>query len=191
MPPYTFVRNGKVVDPDIVLTADVYPHALDRTVYAWDGGHHIPLCVKWPDNIKPGATCRETVGLIDIFATLADITGQPLKNDEAEDSFSFRKVLDGDMQTPTRDHLIYLSSAGKLAIKKGPWKYIEGIGSGGFTLPSKLLPVKNGPTGQLYNLTEDSLESNNLFLRKKEVVNELSGLLREISERGYSRNLVK
>ncbi len=336
MPPYTFVRNGKVVDPNIVLTADVYPHALDRTVYAWDrkhtsdndvywdrgvwwrngemsksfkvencfdeiategisfieregknkkpfllylaltgphtpwmpdslfkgttalgtygdfiaqvdnvvnlvtaklkelgidqntmvifssdngapwalediqqyghqsnwgrrgqkgdawdGGHHIPLCVKWPDNIKPGATCRETVGLIDIFATLADITGQPLKNDEAEDSFSFRKVLDGDMQTPTRDHLIYLSSAGKLAIKKGPWKYIEGIGSGGFTLPSKLLPVKNGPTGQLYNLTEDSLESNNLFLRKKEVVKELSGLLREISERGYSRNLVK
>ena len=123
MPPYTFVRNGKVVDPDIVLTADVYPHALDRTVYAWDGGHHIPLCVKWPDNIKPGATCRETVGLIDIFATLADITGQPLKNDEAKDSYSFRNVLNGNLQTPARDHLIYLSSAGKLAIKKGPWKY--------------------------------------------------------------------
>ena len=231
MPPYTFLRNQEVIDPNIVLTADVYPHALDRTVYAWDrkhtgdndvywdrgvwwrngemsksfkvencfdeiategisfieregknkkpfllylaltgphtpwmpdsqfkgttelgtygdfiaqvdnvvnlvtgklkelgidqntmvifssdngapwaiediqqyghqsnwgrrgqkgdawdGGHHIPLFVKWPVTIKPGNTYRETVGLIDIFATLADITGQQLKNNEAEDS---------------------------------------------------------------------------------------------------------
>ena len=95
------------------------------------------------------------------------------------------------MQTPTRDHLIYLSSAGKLAIKKGPWKYIDGLGSGGFTQPSELLPVKNGPTGQLYNMTEDLLERNNLFLRKKETVKNLSELLRELVGRGYSRNLIK
>lgn len=157
----------------------------------WDGGHHIPLIVKWPAKIKQGATFRETVGLVDIYATLADLTGQKSGTNQAEDSFSFMNVLNGDLQHPTRDHIIYLSSAGKLAIKKGSWKYIDCIGSGGFTHPSELLSVKNGPTGQLYNLAEDSLERNNLFLRKKEIVNDMSELLKKLVSRGYSKNVVK
>lgn len=155
----------------------------------WDGGHHIPLFVKWPGKIKEGATYHETVSLVDIFATLADLTGQHLRTNQAEDSFSFMNVLNGDMKLPTREHVIYLSSAGKLAIKKGPWKYIDFIGSGGFSFPSRLSPVKNGPTGQLYNMAKDSLESNNLFLSKKEIVKDLSKLLEELVNRGYSRNL--
>ena len=154
----------------------------------WDGGHHIPLFVKWPAKIKQNSTYHETVGLIDIYATLSDITGQSLNNNQAEDSFSFKSVLSGNMQTPIRDNIIYLSSGGNLAIKKGPWKYIDCIGSGGFTNPSRLLPVKNGPAGQLYNMAEDPMESNNLFFTKKHIVEELSGLLKELVDRGYSRS---
>lgn len=39
MPPYVFVRNDKVVDPDVILTADVYPNQKPETVYAWDRKH--------------------------------------------------------------------------------------------------------------------------------------------------------
>ena len=92
------------------------------------------------------------------------------------------------MQTPTRDNIIYLSSDGNLAIKKGPWKYIDCIGSGGFTYPSRLLPVKNGPAGQLYNMAEDPMESNNLFFTKKQIVEDLSDLLKELVDRGYTRS---
>ncbi len=36
MPPYVFVKNNQVIDPDVVLTADVYPRILDETVPVWD-----------------------------------------------------------------------------------------------------------------------------------------------------------
>jgi hypothetical protein len=87
----------------------------------------------------------------------------------------------------TRDQIMYLSGSGKLAIKKGDWKYIDCLGSGGFTAPARLSPVKNGPKGQLYNMRTDSLESNNLFLREKGIANELSALLKKLLDQGYSR----
>jgi arylsulfatase A-like enzyme len=154
----------------------------------WDGGHHIPLIIRWPSKIKKPMVCSQTIDLIDVMATLAEMTGQQLQRDEAEDSFSFMSVLNGDLKTPTRDHVIYLSSAGKLAIKKDQWKFIDCLGSGGFSDPSKLFPVKNGPSAQLYNIVKDSLESNNLFLTKKEVVNDLSNLLKKLVDRGRSRD---
>ena len=152
-----------------------------------DGGHHVPLIVHWPDHIKCPGVCTQTVGLVDILATLADLTGQSLPKGQAEDSFSFKKVLDGDMNASTRDQIMYLSGSGKLAIKKGDWKYIDCLGSGGFTAPARLSPVKNGPKGQLYNMRTDSLESNNLFLREKGIANELSALLKKLLDQGYSR----
>lgn len=154
---------------------------------AWDGGHHVPLIVHWPDHIKRPGVCSQTVGLVDILATFADLTGQSLPKGQAEDSFSFKKVLDGDMNASTRDQIMYLSGSGKLAIKKGDWKYIDCLGSGGFTAPARLSPVKNGPKGQLYNMRTDSLESNNLFLREKGIANELSALLKKLLDQGYSR----
>lgn len=45
---------------------------------AWDGGHHVPLIVHWPDHIKRPGACTQTVDLVDILATLADLTGQSL-----------------------------------------------------------------------------------------------------------------
>ncbi|MDD4698478.1 MAG: hypothetical protein PHR52_13215 [Fermentimonas sp.] len=69
-------------------------------------------------------------------------------------------------------------------MKKGDWKYIEGIGSGGFSYPSRLEPVKNGPTGQLYNMKDDIMESNNLFLEKPEIVKQLKVSLEEIVKSG-------
>ena len=153
----------------------------------WDGGHHIPLIISWPLKFEEPLVYSETVGLIDVFATLSEMTNQELDAGEAEDSFSFLSVLNGDLSTPTRDHIIYLSSSGKLAIKKGQWKFIDCLGSGGFSHPSKLLPVKNGPTGQLYNLVEDPLENNNLFLQKSDTVKNLSSILKRIASSGYSR----
>lgn len=154
---------------------------------AYEGGHHVPLIIHWPGHTQGGSVYKQTVGLIDIYATLAEVTGQKLVKGQAEDSFSFKSVLDGDLNTPTRDHILYLSGSNKLAIKKGDWKYIDCLGSGGFTAPYELNPVKNGPKGQLYNLRNDAKESTNLYLREKDKVNELTALLKQLKEQGYSR----
>lgn len=154
---------------------------------AWDGGHHVPLIVKWPGKFKKACVSSRTVGLIDLLATLADLTGQVLPEGQAEDSFSFLPILNGNMHAVTRDHLIYLSGSGKLAIKKGDWKYTDGLGSCGFTSPAQVKPVPNGPTGQLYRLSTDSLETNNLFLQHPEQVKALQAYLQQMVEQGHSR----
>lgn len=154
---------------------------------AWDGGHHIPLIIKWPDKNREAKVSDRTVGLVDILATLAELTGQRIPAGQAEDSYSFLPILHGDMAAETRDHLIYLSGSGTLAIKQGDWKYIDGLGSCGFSYPSQMKPVKNGPTGQLYHLAVDTLEMNNLFLHDPEKVEKLRSHLSKLVEQGYSR----
>ncbi|GAA4095045.1 arylsulfatase [Mucilaginibacter panaciglaebae] len=152
----------------------------------YDGGHHIPLIVKWPAKIKKPATYTHTVSLIDMMATFAQLSGQQIAKPYGEDSFSFYEVLMGNVTTPTREDILYESSRGKLAIKKGDWKYIDCLGSGGFTEPSVLETVKGGPTGQLYNLKADPLESKNLFSQNPERVKELKALLDQYVKQGYT-----
>lgn len=155
----------------------------------WDGGHHVPMIVRWPEVIRRPAVCRQTVGLIDLFATLADINGQPLRPDEAEDSFSFKSILYGRTDTPTRDHLLYFSGSHSLAIKKGDWKYIDRLGSAGFTAPDRVKPVANGPRAQLYNLSNDPLEQDNLWLSEPERAARLAEELECHRTRGHTRKL--
>jgi arylsulfatase A-like enzyme len=149
----------------------------------WDGGHHVPFFVKWPARIKDPVTCHQTIGLIDIIATLSDLTGQEIQDTCAEDSYSFYKTLKGNPKKPVRDQIVYLSARGKLAIKAGDWKYIDCLGSGGFTAPALIEPVEGGPLGQLYNLKLDPLEQNNLYLEEPEIVRQLSELLQGIVNR--------
>ena len=41
----------------------------------WEGGHRVPLLVRWPGVIKPGTVSSETVCLTDLFATCARAGG--------------------------------------------------------------------------------------------------------------------
>jgi len=153
----------------------------------WDGGHHIPLIIRWPNQIKERFVYTQTVSLIDIMATFSELTGQPIKKSYGEDSYSFYKVIKDRAATPIRDEIIYISSRNMLAIKKGNWKFIDGLGSGGFTEPGKLKPVEGGPLGQLYNLETDPLEKNNLYLQYPAKVKELMTQLYKLKAQGYSK----
>jgi len=73
---------------------------------AWEGGHRVPLFIKWPQKIKQAQTYIHTVSLIDFLATFADMTHQNLNSKNAEDSFSFYPAIQGDLNTPSRDLLI-------------------------------------------------------------------------------------
>jgi len=125
------------------------------------------------------------------MATFADMTNQSIAAGFGEDSYSFYRVLNGDVAKPVRDHLIYISSSGRLAITSGEWKYIDGLGSAGFSAPNRVNPAVNGPTGQLYNLKEDPAESTNRFFLNKEKADELSALMKKFVDQGYTRNIEK
>jgi arylsulfatase A len=152
----------------------------------WDGGHRVPLVISWPEKIKEAATCNQLVSLTDFFATFCDLTGQKPEADQGEDSFSFWHVLNGDTEKVVRKSMVHHSSGGFYGIRMGDWKFIDGLGSGGFSHPSKLTPEEKGPKGQLYHVKEDALESINLYFQYPEKVAELSTLMKKIISNGHS-----
>jgi arylsulfatase A len=153
----------------------------------WDGGHRVPLIISWPAKIKPSSEYRHLISLTDFFATFREMIGQNQEENSGEDSFSFWKVLTGKSGEPVRHSMVHHSSGRFFGIRSGEWKYIDGLGSGGFTQPTRMKPEENGPLGQLYNMNDDPLENRNLYFQHPEKVTELSALLREIVEAGNSR----
>ncbi|MEX0987490.1 MAG: arylsulfatase [Bacteroidales bacterium] len=153
----------------------------------WDGGHHIPMVITWPAKISEPQQYDQLVSLTDLYATFADLTGQVMDNESGEDSFSFLHVLDGDLSSPVRNSMIHNTSRRFFAIREGDWKYIDMLGSGGFTHPSFIDIEPGMAEGQLYNIKSDPLESNNLFFEHPDIVTELKQKIIATKESGYSR----
>jgi arylsulfatase A len=106
----------------------------------------------------------------------------------AEDSFSFLPSLLGQSaKSPLRQATVHESSNGVLAIRRGPWKLITALGSGGFSEPAAETPEPGGPTGQLYNLDTDPAEQDNLFLIYPDQVAALGSLLDQYCNQGRTR----
>ena len=156
---------------------------------AWECGHRMPFLVRWPGKVKPGSVSDQTICFTDFLATFASIVGVQLPDEAGPDSFDFLPVLLGKQQAdkPIRDSLVIESGGGLKTIRMGDWKLIDGLGSGGFTKPSRIEPKPGDPQGQLYNLKEDLAETTNLFDQKPEIVRRLQSKLKEIVDTGRSR----
>ena len=163
-------------------------HYRGQKADAWEGGHRVPFIVRWPGVVKPNGSTGETICLTDIFATVAEIVGSELPNDAGEDSFSILPVLKGAfLKKPIRPSIVHHSLSGMFAIRKGNWKLILGLGSGGFSKPRSIKPKPDGPTGQLYNLNNDPSETKNVYQQNPEIVRELTALLTRTQKSGRSR----
>lgn len=155
---------------------------------AYEGGHRMPFIVRWPGRIKPGSTSDKLVSFVDVLATAAELTGQALPTDAGEDSFSFLAELLGREATdPQRDHLLIGRSPAEQAVRRGDWKLIPFLGSGGFTKPRKIKPGPDDPKGQLYNLADDPGEKRNVYADHPQIVKQLTDLAARVVNDGRSR----
>jgi arylsulfatase A-like enzyme len=158
----------------------------------WEGGHRVPFIVRWPGRTKQNSTSDETICLVDMLATVADITGKKLPKNAGEDSYSILPVLLGKHgKTPLREATVHHSLTGMFAIRQGDWVLIEGLGSGGFTKPQTIEPKPGEAKGQLYNLAKDLKQENNVYLQHADVVERLHALLEKYKKDGYSRGVEK
>jgi arylsulfatase A len=154
----------------------------------WHGGHREPFIARWPGHIAPGTTSDQLTCLSDLMATCADILGTSLPANAGQDSYSFLPALTGRPASgPVRDALVHHSGDGMFSLRKGPWKLIRGLGSGGFSEPKHAEPVPGGPLGQLYDMRDDWRETGNVWLERPAVVEALSHLLDATQSQGFSR----
>jgi len=127
-----------------------------------------PLIISVPGSKKTGQKCSRTVELVDIYPTLADLTG--LQPPDDLEGFSLKKLL----KNPKAkwDHPAYTQvQRAKIpghSVRTEKWRYTEwGFGSNG---------------AELYNELNDPKELKNLAADPKltEVVNEMKALLKVV-----------
>ncbi|MFH4967453.1 arylsulfatase [Gaetbulibacter sp. M240] len=144
----------------------------------FEGGHRVPFIVKWPAKIKPGSVCDVTVCTTDFFATCADILGDKIVDNEAEDSFSMLPLWINQYDSFKREATIHSSITGSFSIREGDYKLIMDPGSGGWSPPNpKTTDLKSLPEIQLYNVKLDPSETTNIYLEHPKVVSKLKLLL--------------
>ncbi|MFC3878989.1 arylsulfatase [Algoriphagus namhaensis] len=154
----------------------------------YEGGHRVPMIVKWPSKIKPTTVSNVTISQTDLMATFADLVGDTLGENEGEDSSSFLKILFGEQENEDlREGKVFHSVNGTFAIRKGDWKLITAKGSGGWSFPKPGdLAEAELPEMQLYNLRIDPSETQNQFLQNPEKAEELKQLLIKYIQEGRS-----
>jgi arylsulfatase A-like enzyme len=153
----------------------------------YEGGHRIPLLVRWPGQIRSGATSDALVGLPDLMATCAETIGAGLPDDAALDSVSFLPILKGRATSRKRETLVHHSVNGSFAIRQGRWKLALCPGSGGWSFPRPGVDdVSALPDVQLFDLAADRAETTNLQAKHPDVVAQLSTLLEDLVARGRS-----
>jgi arylsulfatase A-like enzyme len=151
-----------------------------------EGGHRVPLLVRWPGAVRPGSVSSELICLTDFYATLAAMLGHGLPENAGEDSLDMLPVLlEKELPGPIRTSIVHHSHHGMFAVRVGPWKLILGKGTGSNFTKDRIAP--NAPKGQLYNLKDDPKEQHNLYEERPDVVERLTKLLNKQIKSGRSR----
>lgn len=122
----------------------------------YEGGLRVPFIVSWPEKFKP-AVCDEPVISLDIMPTILAAIGAELPSDRIYDGKNFLPAITGETIKPIHDQLYFDGNDGYWAVREGDWK---------------LLLTKKGEL-ELYNMTEDMVEQNNLAAANPAIVEKL------------------
>ena len=200
----------KLADDTLVLfTSDNGPNCVREAIEAghlsagpyrgfktcsWDGGTRVPLVARWPGHIPEAVTTDNLIGLTDVLATIAAICGEPLPAGAGPDSVNqLPLLLQQKEQISLRPSFVTTSNSGLYSLRQGKWKVIFGTKwSGGIKAKGygfEKIPdgtPKDDPNdpelGQLYDLSVDPYETNDLWGNRPEVVATLRQELSRIQQ---------
>jgi len=121
----------------------------------YEGGHTVPLIVRWNNNLPSGETRSRLVGLNDLFATICDLVGLQIPFGSGLDSVSFSRYLkDNSRKENLRKYLGIFNVRGsktnwQMAIREGKKKLVY-------------YPDRVEQSYEFYDLKDDLSERNNL-----------------------------
>ncbi len=175
----TGAHTGKAMDAGLKICGDW--RGGKQSVY--EGGCRVPYLVRWPGKVPAGTVSAETISLVDTFATLASLLNEkmPPNTIAAEDSYNVLPAWLGEKTAAAlRPHLITHGGDGTFAIRAGRWKWIEGRPAPADTANDGAKPPAKEPSPQLYDLSADPAEKNDLGAQHPEIVQRLSALLQRV-----------
>ena len=133
----------------------------------YEGGIRVPTLAYWPGKVKPGRTDHISA-FWDFLPTVAELTGASIPADI--DGISYLPTLTGEGTQAQHDYLYweFHERGGRLAIRQGKWKGVR----------YEVLENPDSPL-ELYDLSQDIGEENNVAAQHPEVAAQLDSLLRQ------------
>lgn len=165
----------------VIFTSDNGPHAeggadpdffdsngimrgLKRELY--EGGIRVPMIARWPGKITAGGQSEHISAFWDFLPTACDIAG--VTSPENIDGISFLPSMIGGEQTE-HDYLYweFMEKKGRQGIRKGNWKAVK-------------YDMTDNPDAliQLYDLSADIGEENDIASEHPEIVGEMEDLMK-------------
>ncbi|MES2709462.1 MAG: arylsulfatase [Verrucomicrobiota bacterium] len=205
----TALREAGLEDSTIVIFSadngpEFYAYARDQKYGHWsaapfrglkrdiyEGGHHVPLVIRWPGLTKPGTVTGALISQVDFMATFAALTGFNLPETAAGDSFNFLPWLRGEVPTPPRDTIVHNTNKDDYALRHRDWLLIDG--RSGYVRPAPRpwvekhrQPADDAQPVELFNLKDDPGQRHNIAAENGGTVSEMRALLKKIREQGHS-----
>ena len=155
----------------------------------YEGGTRTPFITRWKGRIEP-AVSEEIVCTIDLAASLAALTGVELPEDACRDSFDVSAALLGEADAQGRDHLIQQDNGngGNFGFRIGDWKLHrhDSRRTRNLVVETQLAntPV---PRFQLFDLSKDPAEINNLIEQHPERAEQMKARLAQLIAADRSR----
>ncbi|OUX38398.1 MAG: arylsulfatase [Kiritimatiellaceae bacterium TMED266] len=133
----------------------------------YEGGIKVPMIAWWPGKIKRGTQTDHLSAFWDVMPTVAEMTGASAPEDV--DGISFLPTLLNRKGQAEHDYLYweFHEKKGRLAIRKGTWKGVRYDVS-----------IDANSTLELYDLSTDPGEQNNIAQQHPDVVAELDMLIK-------------
>jgi len=132
----------------------------------YEGGIREPMIARWPGKIQAGSKSDLISAFWDVMPTIAELTG--IKIPEKIDGISFLPTLLGKEGQKQHDYLYweFHELGGRKALRKGDWKLIK-----------YNIQKPEHAKVELYNLSTDIGEQNNIADSNPKLVSELSTLM--------------
>ena len=136
----------------------------------YEGGIRVVAFAVWPGQIKPGTTMAHPISAVDWMPTLMHIAGQKPAKQLKFDGINILPLLTGEENQPDKRLLYGVSHTKSSYARYGDWKLIVGA---------------NGSNPQLFELSSDPYEKNNLAKEKPNIVEQLRELIRSEAEKDH------
>ena len=147
----------------------------------YEAGTRVPTLVYWPGTVQPKIS-NALVNQVDLYSSLASLVGAKVDEEEVIDS---QNEIESWLGRSDEGRSVMLEEAFTLGLRDGEWKYIQPFE--GESLPdwlaNKDIEIGVSEEPQLYNLSVDIAEQNNLAEQEPQLVQKYQRKIEEIKNK--------
>jgi arylsulfatase A len=154
----------------------------------FEGGTRVPCLMRWPGKIPAGTICDEPLMTIDLFPTIARLTGAPLPTRKIDGRDAWPLIAgEPGARCPQEAYFFYFQDNQLQAVLSGSWKLMlphdyrtlgeQPKAQGGIPVKYRSARI-DAP--QLFDLSRDQAEANDVAAAHPDVLGRLLGLVEQM-----------